>query len=110
MLTTNKQQFLNWLVECGNDLLVKKEGEKLILSVCGLDGPEIRDTGIIYDDEQEDYMVARYNAVNDIEKFLQSNGYYSECLVTVDGVKVKYNPPTKTYKEWLADKKEPKAL
>lgn len=50
MLTTNKQQFLDWLVECGNDLLALKDGSDLVLSICGNPGPVIADTGIIYED------------------------------------------------------------
>ena len=107
MLTTNKQQFLDWLVECGNDLLALKDGNDLVLSICGNPGLVIADTGIIYEDENGEVCVARFESALDIEKYLQENGYYSNGItVSMSERVLTYDSPTKSFIDWLKEKKE----
>ena len=83
---STRETFLQWLMECGNDLFAYDE----ILSCSGSDGPDIDEDGL---------DGIPFNAPEAIEEYLIEEGYYEPQTVIMGTTK--YNPPTVHYIDWL---------
>lgn len=81
----NRETFLKWLSECGNDLFCIND----ILSCAGSDGPDVTEKKL--DD-------VPFSNPERIEKYLKENGYYKAMTVNMG---MRYNPPRVHYLEWL---------
>lgn len=85
---STKDTFIQWLTECGNDLMSYSG----VLSCCGSDGPSIKENKV---------GNAHYNKPEEIENFLIEYGYYEKQTVMLS---VPYTPPSVHYLEWFNKK------
>ena len=92
--SANKNTFLTWVKQYGNDLYIMGSGCDMILSFSGSDGPKITTETI-----SDGNLRAHFDSPKEIEDFLIAENVYEKMMVMCGSVS--YDPPTKHYLEWF---------